>query len=99
MHLLDTENACFGATNNITKCLKFLIISTTQLKDWLKLIDGLVIDTALTQLVLHVIQTYFIELVDSNRDVHHLVSVANALGDAVQDFTVVHLESYRDAEF
>ena len=73
-------------------------IVAAQFEYRLQFVDRLPAQSALQQLGLHVVQPDLFELVDGDGDVHHHVGMADRLGDAEQDFAVVHLQRHADAQ-
>ncbi len=77
---------------------ELLRIVAAQLKYRLQFVDRLLPKSALQQFGLHVVQPDLLQLVDGDGNVHHLVGVADRLGDAEKNLAVVHLERHADAQ-
>ena len=72
--------------------IEFLRIVALQLEDRLKSIDRFRADPPFEQFGPHVVDPHLFELIDGHRDLDHLVRMSDRFGNAVQDFTVIHLK-------
>ena len=98
LHLGDTFQPGFRAGQHLAQLGEFLVIVTAQFENRLKTIDSLLLQSALQQFGLDVVQTDLFQFVDGHRDVHHLVGMTDRLGDSEQDLAVVHLQCHADSQ-
>ena len=77
--------------------IELLIVGARERDDGLQLLDGLLAQSVVAKLLVHVVESNLVELVDGHGDVHNLVGLANHLGNAGEDLTVIDLDLHTDA--
>ena len=78
---------------------QLVAVAAAQRQDRLQRLHGRFRDTILAQLRIDRFDPDLFEFVDCYGDIHHLVGMADRLGDPVKNFAVVHLQRYRDSQF
>ena len=89
--LLHALHAHGAVGQDVPQAGQLLLVVALQQDDGLQAGDGLVADALFAQFGVHVVQPYFVELVDGHGDVYNLVRRIDDLGDASQNLPVVNL--------
>ena len=86
------------AAEDRTERGELFLVCPAEEDDRLQLRDGFLAEALVAQLGIHIIQSDFVQLIDSDGDIHQLISLPDDFRDAREDFAVIHLDADTDTE-